>query len=322
MSKIICDVCGTTYAETADQCPICGCAKPENAQVVSGDAAIQETTGTYTYVKGGRFSKANVAKRNKAMGIASRQDAHSDKAPSGNRSNTGLVVAMIVLILAIVAAIIFIISTLTGGKENESTVPATTTEAFVQTTTTTAPQEIPCTDLTIPEWTISFDELGNSWLLNVTLTPEDATDEVEFESADPSVATVTDEGRVTAVGAGQTAITITCGEVTRTCMVVCNVETAPTTEETVAEDTEPEEDNETYHTNKKDNDVSIKVGESFNLVLKNSAGDVVDVNWTSSEDGICTIEGNTITGKAVGTTTVSVTRGGKEYYCIVRVYAG
>ena len=24
MSKIICDVCGTRYPETADQCPICG----------------------------------------------------------------------------------------------------------------------------------------------------------------------------------------------------------------------------------------------------------------------------------------------------------
>ena len=25
MSKIICDICGTSYPETATQCPICGC---------------------------------------------------------------------------------------------------------------------------------------------------------------------------------------------------------------------------------------------------------------------------------------------------------
>ena len=27
MSKIICDICGTSYPDTADCCPICGCAK-------------------------------------------------------------------------------------------------------------------------------------------------------------------------------------------------------------------------------------------------------------------------------------------------------
>ena len=38
MSKVICDVCGTTYPETAQQCPICGCAKNTTAQTVAGEA--------------------------------------------------------------------------------------------------------------------------------------------------------------------------------------------------------------------------------------------------------------------------------------------
>ena len=315
MSKIICDVCGTTYAETADQCPICGCAKPDNPQVVTGEVAPHETTGTYTYVKGGRFSKANVAKRNKAMGLAPKQDGHSDKASTGSRSSSGLVIALIVLVLAIVAAVIFIVSTISAGNESEPTTPVTTTEEIEQTITTTAPTETPCTDITIPEWTISFDELGNSWLLNVTLTPEDTTDEVKFESADPSVATVTDEGRVTAIGAGQTTITIACGEVTKTCMVVCNVETVPTTEETVTEETEPEDIGE-WDLNREDFTLASK-GSTWKL-FKGTA-EVDKIKFTSDDETVATFVDGVVTAVGPGHTKVHAEYGGKKVSCIVRV---
>ena len=38
MSKIICDVCGTSYPETATQCPICGCVRSSDSVAVAGDA--------------------------------------------------------------------------------------------------------------------------------------------------------------------------------------------------------------------------------------------------------------------------------------------
>ena len=68
MSKIICDVCGTSYPETATQCPICGCVRPANVNTVhiDTDESVARPNGTYTYVKGGRFSKSNVKKRTKA----------------------------------------------------------------------------------------------------------------------------------------------------------------------------------------------------------------------------------------------------------------
>ena len=31
MDKVICDICGTSYPATADQCPICGCEKSAEA---------------------------------------------------------------------------------------------------------------------------------------------------------------------------------------------------------------------------------------------------------------------------------------------------
>jgi cyclase len=52
MSKIICDVCGTSYPETATQCPICGCVRPGDAKSVK--SGVSGTSSGYTYVKGGR----------------------------------------------------------------------------------------------------------------------------------------------------------------------------------------------------------------------------------------------------------------------------
>ena len=62
MNKIICNVCGTSYPENATQCPICGYVQTAETALTNDN-----TTSTYTYVKGGRFSKANVKKRNQSV---------------------------------------------------------------------------------------------------------------------------------------------------------------------------------------------------------------------------------------------------------------
>ena len=66
MSKIICDICGTSYPETAIQCPICGCVRPGDIAIFNDelDTNEEKPVQTYTSVKGGRFSKSNVKKRN------------------------------------------------------------------------------------------------------------------------------------------------------------------------------------------------------------------------------------------------------------------
>ena len=37
MGKIICEICGTTYQETADCCPICGCARGAAEDLLNED---------------------------------------------------------------------------------------------------------------------------------------------------------------------------------------------------------------------------------------------------------------------------------------------
>lgn len=69
MSKIICDICGTVYPDTAAACPICGFPQKESTGAVesgslpvSGAGAAAAAAASKT--KGGRFSNKNVKKRN------------------------------------------------------------------------------------------------------------------------------------------------------------------------------------------------------------------------------------------------------------------
>ena len=66
-------------------------------------------------------------------------------------------------------------------------------------------------------------------------------------------------------------------------------------------------------------DVTIRVGESFRLRLKNDDGEVADVDWEVNKSGYVSIDGNKITGKSRGTVTVSCTYAGQTYKCVVRV---
>ncbi len=77
---------------------------------------------------------------------------------------------------------------------------------------------------------------------------------------------------------------------------------------------EPEESWYISHT-----DVTIRVGESFRLRVKNADGEVADVDWKANKSGYVSIDGNKITGKTNGTVTVSCTYAGQSYQCIVRV---
>ena len=66
MSKIICDVCGTSYPETASQCPICGSARSGDVQVVadSKPGSDEAAPRGLQNLKGGRSSNKNVLERN------------------------------------------------------------------------------------------------------------------------------------------------------------------------------------------------------------------------------------------------------------------
>lgn len=64
-------------------------------------------------------------------------------------------------------------------------------------------------------------EIGNTYQLTATVKPENTTDKtITWSSSNSAVATVTDEGLVTAISVGSTTITTTCGEVSAECTII------------------------------------------------------------------------------------------------------
>ena len=350
MSKVICDVCGTTYAETATQCPICGCAKNSVAQTGAGG----ESTA-YAYVRGGRFSKSNVRKRNRtgkdferrAPAPAPKKRAeekyaapkkHTEEKPASRRTtaekqadegvavNKGLIIVVIILLLAIVAvtAYICVKFMLPNGKPTP-TDPKETTSAI-----TTAPSEptgttavgIPCESLKLSGTTIEFSEQGNSWLLNVEKTPEDTTEDLVFTSSNENVVTVTETGFITAVGGGEAVITVKCGSVTAECTVVCSFGevTGPT------DPTEPVDPSFVFEFNTRYVDESTgkydttleAAGKTWRAYKTGMAVAPEDIQWSVDDPSICTIDNGVVTAVAPGKTEIHAVYNGVTYTCIVR----
>lgn len=311
MSKIICDVCGTSYPETATQCPICGCVRPVDTVTVNTENAAEEVTqrGTYTYVKGGRFSKSNVKKRNSTNHptVAESEYPQETEIKDKSKSDKGLTIAICVLLLAIVAVVIYIVMHIfaPGAGSQGSSKPITDTTAGTTTQSTTTESTeliIPCNAIVLSHTVVELDKAGAAYLLNASTDPADTTEAIVFTTSDETVAKVTSGGKIVAVGPGQAVITVSCGAATAECRVVCSFETVPdpTTEETTApiETTAPQEE-----------ESAIKLNWTFAMVGDPNVGDVtlkVGEVWAAYTSGTGKIPASEITFKSSDTSVVTI----------------
>ncbi len=212
MNKIICDVCGTSYLETATQCPICGCVRAADAIAVPENG--QEST-EYTYVKGGRFSKSNVRKR--SQGNSAPKDG--EKKPL-NKKVIGLAIVLLCLVVIVVFMFIFIWG-LSSGNNSQNQNMNNTSDINGENN----PQDIPCSSVKLSQIEFTMTEIGEVVILDAILQPADTTDTVMFESTDTKVVSVDEKtGRVICVGPGMAEIKVTCGDVIAACRVTCEVE--------------------------------------------------------------------------------------------------
>ena len=406
MNQIICDICGCEYAETSEICPVCGYPRQGTEKTVTAAAAAERVK-----VKGGRFSNKNVKKRRKAQQKAAESEGKKE------RSDKPLLIVIALLLVAIALVSLYIAQRFIWGSgnaflSNRGQLPATTAPV-----TTTAAPTVPCAGILVDTPVIALDVEGQTQKLELTVMPEDTTDELTFASSDEAVVQVSADGTLTAVGPGQAEITITCGAVVRSCSVVCwfGEETTVPPETTVPmETTKPAEPEETeaavltldpndvslfsvnegftiyarlgsasvsrskvtwstsdpkiatvekgvvtavgkgvatitaeYEGQKatctvrcrfedpvnqenqeesaeqswkaSHSDVSISVGEAFKLTVKNNDGETADAIWTMSVDGVVSVDGKTITGRAPGTVTLTTTVEGQTFTCIIRV---
>ena len=85
-------------------------------------------------------------------------------------------------------------------------------------TTVDLEDDVPCTGITLSANSLSFNKIGNTSALTVSVTPFDCTDAVIWSTSNSDVATV-QGGTVTAVGVGTAVITATCGHYSDSCAV-------------------------------------------------------------------------------------------------------
>lgn len=345
MSKVICDICGTAYPESAAQCPICGSAKQIDSKTISDSASDGAERPAKGPTRGGHFSNANVRKRNKANQAAKRKSGapHNEKQGQNDDNKRGMVIVAWVLLIAVILVLAyivvqFILPMFGSGQSDTTTGPKADGTTAVDTVVNATPVDtgVPCTNLVVSGGDISLDAVGRAWLLEVTAEPADTTDLITYTSADERVATVSTNGRVTAVGPGQTVITITCGNVTKQCNVACTFgeeTTVPETtvpETTVAPTTQaptettPPETTEVTDPPMEENfglfqqdDVTLALkGETFYF----ESGDVglSDIIWSSDDPSVATVENGLVTGVGSGKTVIRGEHNGQTDSCIIR----
>ena len=311
MNKVVCNLCGTTYPDNAAQCPICGYAR--SAESSSSSSA----GGSYTYVKGGRFSKANVKKRNKAAGAA-KEAVPSKQSKSSPKSGAGLTVVVIILLLAIVAVLgyvalrffvpnSFLFEGLEGLKGPSSSLQEETnttppeTEEIVETE-----PDLSCTSVTVTNAQLQFFLAGAEAKLAVTVAPANTPDLLTFSSSNFEVATVSEDGVVTAVGNGSAVITITCGEASAECLVICEIPEPE--EETVVEE------GIALVLNRKEITFNAE-GESW--ILYDGEIPVTDIVWSSDDSTVAAIENGKVVAIGNGSTTVYAAYNNETVSCLI-----
>lgn len=318
MSKIICDVCGTSYPETATQCPICGCVRSAEAQGVTG-ADQKETDKVYTYVKGGRFSKKNVRKRNavKPTTAARQAEPVSSEDEGEKKAGRGLVITAIVLLLAIIAIVLYLAVRYFMPFFGVELPSKETTEDTGTQSTQTEEVTVPCDGVELDVYSITFTTAGEARMLDVILNPSDTTDVVKFTSDNEAVATVNAEGMITAVAPGKATISATCGMYSATCSVECafedaTEETTDPTEESTESTTEPDGE---FMLNRKDITFSRK-GDTW-VIYDGSVG-LSKITWSTDNDKVATIENGKVTAVGSGMTEVHAEYEGQKVSCIIR----
>ncbi len=160
------------------------------------------------------------------------------------------------------------------------------------------------TGITMPEslaLVLGSEESGSA---AATVSPEDASDyTVEYRSGDEAVATVAEDGTVTALSAGQTTVT---ASIRGTDLEAnCQVTVSPAIEELDLESSLTLAPGDTH---------------TLNLSARPEGADLKGAAWSSSDENVVTVDSaGALTAVAEGEATVTAQVGGKTASCQVTV---
>lgn len=331
-----CEYCGEWYSITYKHCPFCNedgtgtwemPAEEEYEKKYEEDRSIRPAGGR-RLAGGGRS--------------VSRDEDYDDLAPRPRFSPASIigVVLSLVLIAAAVGIMVSVFRSITGQVPNptptpavENTVKPTVTPDVSAEPTESAdpdatpdvsvePTETPDVEPTIPVTPdaptdfklnasdLTFDAAGQIYDMRVIFTPSDANAEVTWSSSNPDVASVTWNGRVTAISKGTVTITAKVeGLGEKSCIFRCNFSG------TATPSTSGNGNSAGLSLNREDFTLS-KKGETWRLTV---SGTESAVTWSSSNESVATVGSDgTVTAVGKGTCTVTAEVDGVKLKCIVR----
>ncbi len=187
----------------------------------------------------------------------------------------------------------------TAVKAGSATITVTTTDGSKTATcsVTVTANSVAVTGITIDKTEIS-KVAGETEKLSATVAPENATDKkVTWTTSDAKVASVDENGNVTAVAAGSATITAKAGDKTATCSVTVTAKEIVLNEIVVDPATK-----------------EVKEGETFELTVKflPEGAEAKPVSWRSTNPEVATVVGGTVTTLKAGKTKIFAQVDGTE----------
>lgn len=306
MSKIICDICGTSYPETAKQCPICGSVQSGDVQRVTNEVKNDGKGSTgYTQVKAGHFTKSSVKKRSKDTG--SKPAPKKDNASGGqDKDNRALVITAIVLLLAVIGVVIYIAIGFF--------------KPYADQDASTAPSgKIACKDIRLSKVDYLLTEPDASELLPAKPEPENTTDKMTFTSKDPTIVSVDSVGNIKAVSEGTTYIDIRCGTIEKTITVkveYANGNNSGSNDGGNGGENSGGNSDAAGELRFLTTEVELNnKGLTYSLYVGSAPKD--QITWTSDNEAVATFKDGVVTAVGGGTTTVYAEYNGNKISCTV-----
>lgn len=287
-------------------------------------------------VKCGRCDKHYSSIHSKCPYCGAKKNRDGKTASGANNTRWQVIVGLVVLILIILAVVVLLAMSLKdrNPEPGHTSKPAVSASPSNGVSTVTAnPSATPApthTPKPTPEPTpepvvnsivlnredFTLSNPGDTFQMVATISPAQSTAKIIWISEDTDVATVDENGLVTAVNHGSTKVSATAGGVTKECIVrVSGYAPANTGNGSASGDLKLSHSDVTIHSG---------TGETFMLKV-NGAGDGATITYASDKSGVASVESNgRVKAVSPGTATITVTvktADGKETKldCTVRV---
>ena len=313
---IHCEFCGEDYAASYKHCPFCD---------EMGEDYIEEEGGR---PRGGK----------RLLGGAPRGGGYGGP-PSvlkiiGTVISLALIVAAVIIVISIIKPLVDKGQTTTpptspAVTDSASPAPSDTQEQNPSPTDSAQPDEsaqpspepsntIPVTQtatgFTINRSDFTLSAAGETWDLDPTFTPSGTTGTITWVSDKPEVATVDENGVVTAVNKGTANITATmAGGFSQSCIVRCNFAAVSTSSGTQSGSSSTTGSLSLNHT-----DFTFSSMSDPSVTMKVS-GTSSTPTWSISNSAVATITaGGVVSPAGKGTATITCTVDGQTLTCIVR----